>query len=137
MKKQTPTYISWKSMKSRCLNPKAANYPAYGGRGITVCESWMVFSNFLKDMGERPDGTSLDRIDNTKGYCKENCRWVSFLEQGANKKNNLLITYQGVTKTAAQWSLDLGLAKSAVWQRIKKYGWSPEKAVSVARTRAL
>lgn len=116
-------------MKTRCLNSNAPNFYAYGGAGIGVDERWLCFDNFYADMGERPKGTSLDRIDNTKGYSKENCRWATPLKQGANKKNNLLITHEGVTKTSAQWATSLGLTKGTVWNRIKILGWTEEKAV--------
>ena len=77
----TPTYSSWSNMIDRCTNPSNKRYVDYQGRGITVCERWMTFANFLADMGERPDATSLDRIDNDAGYFKENCRWATALEQ--------------------------------------------------------
>ena len=80
------TYISWSHMKDRCLNPKSRDYGEYGGRGITVCEKWMEFEGFLEDMGERPPGTTIDRIDNEKGYCKENCRWADYSIQRVNQR---------------------------------------------------
>jgi hypothetical protein len=73
-------------MKYRCTNPNAINYHNYGGRGITVCERWNEFKNFLADMGERPEGTSIDRIDNDLGYFKENCRWATRHEQRINQR---------------------------------------------------
>lgn len=79
---------SWDCMKQRCTNPKHRAYKDYGGRGITICDSWMKFDNFLRDMGERPEGMTLDRIDNSKGYCKENCRWATGYEQGWNKRGH-------------------------------------------------
>jgi dTDP-4-dehydrorhamnose 3,5-epimerase-like enzyme len=87
--KNTGTYQSWSSMKDRCLNKNSKDYPAYGARGITVCDSWaMSFEAFYKDMGEKPKGCSIDRIDNTKGYFPENCRWASRSEQQRNKSNS-------------------------------------------------
>ena len=83
----TRTYRSWNSMKSRCENPKATAYERYGGAGIKVCRRWQKFENFLEDMGERPDGKTLDRINNLKGYSKENCRWATIKEQQNNRKN--------------------------------------------------
>lgn len=84
---RSPTWISWTSAKSRCFNPNAAGYASYGGRGITVCARWLDFANFLADMGERPEGTSLDRIDGTKGYEPGNCRWATRAQQSRNRYN--------------------------------------------------
>ena len=82
----SPTYISWKSMKQRCLNPNQNSFPYYGGRGITICDRWDDFLNFYEDMGERPEGTSIDRIDSDKGYYKENCKWSTIEEQNRNRR---------------------------------------------------
>lgn len=76
-KSRTGTYKSWMNMWSRCRNPNRHHADRYIGKGITVCEAWFVFENFLADMGERPEGQEIDRIDNNKGYYKENCRWVT------------------------------------------------------------
>ena len=85
---KTRTYQSWKSMIHRCQSPKNGSYPWYGGRGISVCERWMVFENFLHDMGERPEGTSIDRICSDKGYQPDNCKWSTLSEQYANRRNH-------------------------------------------------
>lgn len=82
----TPTYISWKQMKQRCLNPNTPDYKNYGGRGVTICDKWIKFAGFYEDMGERPDGLTLDRIDNNGSYCKENCKWSTRAEQNRNKR---------------------------------------------------
>lgn len=85
----TPTYYSWAGMKSRTLNPKDTSFKDYGGRGITVCERWMDFRDFLEDMGVRPEGKTLDRIDVDGDYELANCRWASPKQQAANKRNSL------------------------------------------------
>lgn len=83
------TYISWRAMIERCFNPAKDNYKWYGGRGITVCERWEKFENFLEDMGERPSNMTLDREDPFGNYEKNNCRWATNAQQGANKRKNL------------------------------------------------
>jgi hypothetical protein len=85
----TPTYACWAQMLSRCTNPKATGYKNYGGRGITVWTQWWSFENFLKDMGPKPPGMSLDRINNDGNYELENCRWTTWKQQANNRRNNL------------------------------------------------
>lgn len=85
---RTPTYISWMSMRARCTNPNHRDYRHYGGRGITVCDRWIdSFENFLADMGERPSGTTIDRIDNDAGYELGNCRWADAVTQRRNRRD--------------------------------------------------
>lgn len=94
---RTPTYKTWISMRSRCTNESDVNYSQYGGRGISVCDEWLSeFTVFLADMGEQPEGLSLDRIDNDKGYSKENCRWATAKEQHRNKRNSKYWFIDGV-----------------------------------------
>lgn len=126
--KNSPMYALWSHMKDRCLNENNTRYKSYGGRGITVCERWMDFQNFLSDMGERPEGMTLDRIDNDKGYSPDNCRWATNKQQQRNKTNNKLITYKGETKTLADWADDLGLDYYRVLQRMFN-GWEFEDAI--------
>lgn len=85
---KTPEYTAWHDMKGRCLNPNHRSYAYYGGRGITIDESWLEFENFYRDMGPRPSGLTLDRIDNDKGYSKDNCRWANRIVQMGNTRRN-------------------------------------------------
>lgn len=85
-----PSYSVWKSMRKRCNNKNSASYKYYGGRGITVCPEWDSFENFLRDMGPKPPGLTLERIDNEKGYSLSNCRWATIAEQNRNSRNTKL-----------------------------------------------
>ncbi|MCK5015416.1 MAG: AP2 domain-containing protein [Candidatus Omnitrophica bacterium] len=85
--RNTSEYKVWLDIRQRCNNPNNKSYVNYGGRGITVCEKWLKFENFFEDMGNRPDGLTIERIDNDKGYYKENCKWATYSEQGRNKRS--------------------------------------------------
>jgi len=108
-KPRTPTYISWQQMKARCLNPRHEKFPLYGGRGIEVCTEWLKFENFLADMGERPDGTTLDRLDNNRHYCKANCRWADQKTQQLNRRPYGLSRHKGVSfhKPSGKWQAQI------------------------------
>lgn len=124
---KTRIYHIWCNMRRRCNDVKNQAYDRYGGRGITVCERWMKFENFLKDMGERPEGMSLDRIDNNSGYSPDNCRWATTVEQNNNQRKNVFITLEGKTQTLAQWCREKGMLYRLVRKRLH-LGWSPERA---------
>lgn len=121
------TYRSWKDMRSRCGNVNDFDYADYGGRGIRVCEQWEDFAVFFRDMGARPNGKTLDRIDVNGNYRPENCRWADAKTQANNKRNNRLVEYQGQTRTLAQWCENFGIEQSKVKYRINA-GWSLEDA---------
>lgn len=124
------TFMSWTKMWYRVNNPNHKYYTSYGGRGITVCERWNVFENFLSDMGERPTGKSLDRIDNTKGYSPDNCRWATPKEQCRNRKSTRFITVNGQTKSAAEWSELSGVKYDTILSRLNR-GWVGERVISL------
>lgn len=101
--KESPTYASWYSMRRRCAAKTGKYFEWYGARGITVCERWSTFENFLADMGVRPDGKTLDRIDVNKGYESTNCRWATPREQRNNRRDTKLYTYAGKTMCLTDW----------------------------------
>lgn len=111
-----PTYKSWEGMKYRCLNPKSKDYPNYGGRGITVAPRWYVFENFLLDMGQRPDGTSLGRLDNNIGYSVDNCAWVTPKQQQNNTRYNVNIEGYSIEELAFK----TGLTYNAIELRLRR-----------------
>jgi hypothetical protein len=121
--KGTSTYVSWHGAKQRCRNPNAGCYADYGGRGITWPEYWDVCENFLEDMGECPEGMSLDREKNDLGYSKENCRWATKVEQSNNTRRNRVLVLNGRTQTAAQWAKETGVNYSTLLHRLGR-GWT-------------
>ena len=124
----TRTFTSWVQMRSRCRNPKDPYFHRYGGRGIRVCKRWMRFENFVIDMGIRPSGKSLDRIDNEKNYSKTNCRWSTPREQASNKSTNRRISFNGETMILKDWARKLGIDNSTLWARVVKLKWPIDRA---------
>lgn len=130
-RKATATYTSWRAMNQRCNNPNNKNYYRYGERGITICQHWSKFLNFLRDMGKRPSKDySIDRIDNNGNYCKSNCRWATLKQQARNKKNNRLITHNQKTRCLATWAEEYNIPCRILWARLYKYKWSITKALT-------
>ena len=119
----SPTYISWSGMKSRCDNPKDDNFLRYGARGITYAPAWMMFDNFLADMGERLPDTTLERIENNLGYFLENCEWGTRREQTLNRSITRWLTHDGRIMCAVDWAKELGVVPSAVCNRLAA-GWT-------------
>lgn len=130
----TRLHSIWTAMKSRCYNPKNNRYKNYGLKGITVCEEWQEFIPFYKWAVTKgyKEGLTIDRIDNSKGYSPDNCRWATQEEQQNNRSNNHLITYNGETHTLAQWAKIKNIKAVTLAARIKN-GWTIERALTVGR----
>lgn len=137
----TRIYKIWVSMHLRCEKNYANNYERYGGRGIKVCKEWYNFNNFFNDMsksyikhtkeyGEK--NTSIDRIDNNKGYSKNNCKWETVKNQARNRRSNRLFTYNGKTQCLTDWCIELNLKYEKIIQRINKLNWPFEKAITIS-----
>lgn len=129
----SPTYQSWSAMKDRCLNAQNHSFSFYGKRGIVICERWLRFENFLEDMGERPEGMTLDRYpDNNGDYEPNNCRWATPKQQAHNRRDNRLIEAFGETKTLTGWSEDSRCR--VIFITLKKRldaKWDSERAISL------
>ena len=129
---EVPEYSVWEQMKNRCCNENSPSFPRYGGRGIKLCKDWYSFRSFYRDMGVRPDGFQLERVDNDGPYCPENCVWASRSEQARNKRNTRRLTFCNVTLSISEWSDLTGLKTETIRARLDKLGWSVEEALTVA-----
>lgn len=125
----TRAYRSWIGMKERCLNPKEKFFPCYGGRGITIFPDWMVFENFFRDMGESPEGMTLDRIDGSGNYEPSNCRWATREQQSRNRAVVKRITFDSVTMTCGEWDDKMGFSRGTIYSRLRS-GWSVEDSIT-------
>ncbi len=115
------TYQCWSDMKQRCLNPKHKQFPNYGARGITVCTAWLnSFDKFLSDMGTKPDGMTIDRIDNSGGYEPNNCRWATTTQQCCNRRGIQHLTFMGATMPIEHWGRRIGRDPCTIRYRIKR-----------------
>lgn len=134
-KDRSDTYCSWMDMLTRCRDENHKSFKFYGGKGIGVCDEWNpevspnAFENFLADMGERPEGHTIGRLDHSKGYSKENCEWQPLEVQANTKSSCHFLTYQGETLTWSQWSRKLGIDKTTIRKRVK-LGWPVEEVLS-------
>lgn len=130
-------YAIWNGIHTRCYNEKSPSYGRYGGSGIRMCERWRKdFSNFWEDMKDTYfDGAQIDRIDNSKGYCKSNCRWVTIKEQARNKGSVTLYKYGDELLTSFEIDKKLKLKPGTVRARILYYKWPVEKAITTAKKR--
>jgi hypothetical protein len=113
------TYRSWKDMRQRCMNESGGDWANYGGRGIAVCKEWDDFLVFLSDMGERPQGMTLDRIDVNGNYSRQNCRWATPKTQANNKTSNKVLTLNGKTRTLQQWADETGIKRETIAARAR------------------
>jgi hypothetical protein len=116
----TPTHRSWADLRNRCHCKTNPRFDSYGGRGIKVCDRWDDFRNFLSDMGKRPPGTSIGRIDNDGDYCPENCRWETRSQQQRNRRGNRLIKWKGVVRTATEWAEILNININSFRGRLRR-----------------
>lgn len=127
-------YWVWADMLSRCRNPNHKHFANYGGRGITVCDRWQAeggFDRFMADMGERPQGMTLDRRNNDLGYSPENCRWATRKEQNSNRRNCIFVEIDGEKITLRECCRRLGISYRPIVKRIQDRGWPVEMALEV------
>lgn len=129
----TRTHNTWVAIRSRCSNENDVHHKWYIDKGIRVCDRWLEsFSNFLEDMGERPEGMTLDRVDNTQGYSPENCRWATPKEQANNRNNTSFLTAFGETKSLSYWTEDsrcTPTTSAGIRARLER-GMNPEEALT-------
>jgi hypothetical protein len=126
------TYRIWALMKDRCTNTNNKKFSAYGGRGIMFTPAWTTFGGFLSDMGLRPQGMTLERVDVDQGYNKQNCIWASRQTQGNNKRNTVWLTAFGETKSLMDWVRDsrCSVSKYTLRQRATTYKWEHHRAIT-------
>lgn len=116
----TSIYGIWNGMIMRCYNPKRKSYKHYGGRGIEVDPKWRTFEGFFEDVGDRPEGMTIERIDPNGNYTKSNVKWASQEDQQNNRRNNRTLECNGKTQTIRQWEKELGFARGVLWARLQK-----------------
>lgn len=127
-KYRTPTYVSWEGMHYRCRLSSNSSYKYYGAKGVRVCERWNDYGNFLKDMGDKPAGMSLDRIDTSKGYSPDNCRWATEEEQQNNRSNNNRQVVDGIMMGISQCSRVYNIPRSTLATRMISKGMTLQEA---------
>lgn len=129
----TRLYGIWYDMRLRCYDERNISYNRYGGRGITICDEWKedvkAFYDWAMANGYN-DSLTIERIDNDGNYCKDNCRWATVKEQANNRRNNILVTHNGKTQTMKEWAHEVGIPYKVVWARMRKLGWSAERALT-------
>lgn len=127
--KRTATYRIWVNMLTRCRNPNVPAFANYGGRGIRVCERWLVYANFLADMGDRPSGCTIERLDNDGNYEPGNCAWRTPRDQANNRRSNVVLEWAGRRQTVAEWARETGMPYGRLQRRLA-LGWTIERALS-------
>lgn len=126
-----PEYWVWAQMLQRCRNQKCPEYKNYGARGITVCESWRSYGNFIADMGPRPSAKhSLDRKNNDGNYEPSNCRWADSKSQTRNMRRNTVLELNGERKLLCEWAAHTGISAALICNRLDKMRWSVERALT-------
>lgn len=128
----SPTYVSWQAMRNRCLSENHADFPNYGGRGIRICPEWDGYERFLADMGERPSGMTLDRIDPNGDYGPENCRWATAKEQARNQRKTLFLEANGKRQSLSAWAEELGYSHIMLYKRYAA-GWPHDAIVNTPK----
>lgn len=128
--RKSAEYSVWQNMITRCTNSNTNCFYRYGGRGITVCDEWREFEKFYSDMGDRPNGMTLERIDNNGQYSKENCRWATLSEQARNTRRTQLVEHNGKKQCLKDWANDVGIAYNTLRKRFVIYNWPFEKAIA-------
>lgn len=129
-KTKNRVYTIWKAMCRRCAKESAAEFANYGGRGISVCERWKKFENFLEDMGEPPDGLTIERVDNEGNYDLSNCRWATYKDQLNNRRNSRFLEAFGKRQTMQQWAEEMKMPTTTLKNRIDRAGWPVERALT-------
>lgn len=130
-----PLYDGWRNMHARCNDPRHVSYRYYGEKGITVCERWNSFKTFCEDMGERPAGYSIDRIDSRLPYSPENCRWANAKTQTWNRSITRFVTFRGETKPVSVWAQEYGLSNECLFYRLDKLKMPIDVALTLPRNK--
>lgn len=126
--RHTAIWGIWSGIKDRCTNKNCPGYARYGGRGIRISDRWLSFENFYADMGSRPEGMSIDRIDVNGPYAPANCRWATPKQQSNNRRDTTFLTFNGQTKSLGNWADDIGIARNTLRMRLSS-GWTLERVL--------
>lgn len=128
--RKSPTYLTWESMFRRCYMPSQDSFKDYGAKGIRVCDRWFSFEAFLEDMGQKPPGLTIDRIDSAANYEPSNCRWATTTEQRINQRRMRSLEHGGLRLTVYEWSAKTGIPSPVIRARIDRLGWDVGRALT-------